>query len=179
MRAAVERYDGIAQSFHWVVVALVLAQYATKWLPPGLVAMTENQMDAWHGAIGPVILLVTLLRLAWRLWHPPPPPPPDLAAPLRMLSRGTHWLFYIILLVLPLLGWVAASGYGAEVSLLKAVPLPAIVARDKGLAESVGSIHGALAWILLGVIVLHVCGALHHALIKRDDVLRRMVPGRR
>jgi len=80
--------------------------------------------------------------------------------------------------VLPVLGWVAASGYGAGVTLLRLVPLPALVSQDRSLAKSVGSLHGALAWALLGVIALHVSGALYHALVKQDGVVRRMVPGR-
>lgn len=173
MSAGVSRYNGVAQSFHWLVVA----QYATKWLPGGTFSLSEDQWNVWHDAIGPTILLVMLLRLVWRLTHPVPPPPSDLSAPLRLLSRATHWLFYGILIVLPVLGWIAASGYGAGVSLLKLVPLPALVPKSKDLAESVGGVHATLAWVLLGVIVLHVSGALYHALVKRDGVVRRMVPG--
>ncbi len=177
MSPAAERYDGVAQSFHWVVVLLVVAQYATKWLPAGFASMSEGQLNAWHLAIGPAILLLMLLRLAWRLTHHTLPPPSNLTAPLQLLSRTTHWLFYALLVVLPVLGWIAASGYGANVTLLRLVPLPALVGQDKSLAESVGSVHGALAWTLLVVIALHVSGALYHALVKQDGVMQRMVPG--
>jgi len=155
VRAGADRYDGVAQSFHWVVVLLV---------------------NAWHLAIGPTVLLLMLLRLLWRLTHRTPAPPSDLPRSLRLLSRATHWLFYAALIVLPVLGWIAASGYGARVTLLRLVPLPALIAPDKSLAESVGSIHGALAWALLAVIALHVSGALYHALVKRDGVVGRMLP---
>ncbi len=96
-----------------MVVLLVIAQYATKWLPAGFASLSEGRLNAWHLAIGPAILLLMLLRLAWRLTHHTPQPPSDLPVPLRLLSRGTHWLFYAILVVLPALGWIAASGYGA------------------------------------------------------------------
>jgi cytochrome b561 len=177
MREGSDRYDGVAQSFHWLVVLLVIAQYATKWLPAGFASMSEDQLNAWHLAIGPTILLLMLLRLAWRLTHDTPPPPSDLSTPLQLLSRTTHWLFYALLIVLPVLGWIAASGYGAKVTLLRLVPLPGLIGQDKSLAENVGSVHGALAWALLVVIALHVSGALYHALVKRDGVMRRMVPG--
>ena len=173
-----DRYDGVAQSFHWLVVLAVVLQYATKWLPAGA-PLSERQLNAWHLAIGPTILLLMLLRLAWRLTHHTPAPPSDLPRSLQLVSRGTHWLFYAILIVLPVLGWVAASGYGAPVTLLRLVPLPALIAPDKGLAESVGSVHGVLAWALLAVIALHVSGALFHALVKRDGVVGRMLPGAR
>ena len=78
--------------------------------------------------------------------------------------------------MLPVLGWIAASGFGAQVTLLRLVPLPALIAPDKSLADSVGSVHGALAWALLAVIALHVSGALYHALVKQDGVIGRMFP---
>lgn len=170
------RYDAVAQLFHWTVVALVLLQYATKWVAVGFASLTERQLNAWHLAVGPTILALMLLRLAWRLTHRTPPPPSDLPASLRLLSRATHWLFYAVLIVLPILGWVAASGYGATPTLLGIVPLPALVAQNKALGETVGSVHGALALALLAVIALHVSGALYHALVKRDGVVGRMLP---
>lgn len=104
MRQPVDRYDGVAQFFHWLVVLLIVAQYTTKWLPDGFASLSDKQLNAWHLAIGPTILLLMLLRLAWRLTHHVPAPPSDLARPLQVLSRATHWLFYAILIVLPVLG---------------------------------------------------------------------------
>ena len=171
-----DRYDGVAKTFHWVVVVLVVVQYATKWLPGGFASLSEGQLNGWHLAVGPAILLLMLFRLAWRLTHRTPPPPSDLPRSLQLLSRSTHWLFYGILVVLPVLGWVAASGYGATPTLLGVIPLPALIAKDKSLAETIGSIHGALAWALLVIIALHVSGALYHAVVKRDGVIGRMLP---
>ena len=171
------RYDAVAKLFHWSVVALLALQYLTKWVPPKAFPWaSEGALNAWHLAVGPTILLLMLLRLAWRLTHRPPPPPADLPAGLQWLSRATHWLFYAILIVLPVLGWMAASGYGATAYLAGLVPLPDLVAQDKPLAETLGSIHGALAWTLLALIALHVSGALYHAVVKRDRVLQRMLP---
>lgn len=97
---------------------------------------------AWHLSLGPTILLITLLRLAWRLTHPPPAPPGDLPMALRLISRVTHWLFYVVLIMLPVLGWVAASVYGAKVYLFGVVPLPSIAAKNDALGEfmAVGSL---------------------------------------
>ncbi len=171
-------YDPVAQMFHWLVVALLVVQYATELVLPYLLPKTaEDGLVAWHLSVGPTILLVMLLRLAWRLTHPPPPPPADLPPALRLLSRATHWLFYAILILLPLLGWTAASAFGARVYLLGLIPLPALVAQNKPLAETVGGVHGAVALALLALIALHIAGALYHALIKRDGVVRRMLPG--
>ena len=98
LRQAIDRDDAVAQSFHWLVVLLVVAQYATKWLPGGFASLSEKQLNAWHLAVGPTILLLMLLRLAWRLTHHTPAPPSDLPQPLQVVSRTTHWLFYAVLL---------------------------------------------------------------------------------
>ena len=172
-------YDPVAQAFHWLVVALLAAQFSTEFALPYLLPKSaEDGIAAWHLALGPTILLLMLLRLAWRLGHTPPPPPADLPPALRLLSRATHWLFYAVLVVLPLLGWAAASAYGARAYLLGFIQLPAIVAKDKALGETLGQVHGAVALALLALIALHVSGALYHALVKHDGVLRRMLPAR-
>ena len=171
------RYDGVAQLFHWSIVALLLLQYLTKWISPGTFAWaSEGLLNAWHLGVGPTILALMLLRFAWRLTHSPPPPPADLPPALQWLSRATHLAFYGILVSLPILGWIAANGYGAKATLAGLVPLPDLVTTDKPLAETIGGVHGTLAWTLLAIIVLHVSGALYHALVKRDRVLQRMLP---
>jgi len=173
-----QHYDPVAQAFHWLIVALLVVQYSTELVLPYILPKTaEDGLAAWHLSVGPTILLLMLLRLAWRLTHPPPPPPTDLPPMLRLLSRVTHWLFYVVLIVLPLLGWTAASAYGATPHLLGLIPLPALVAPNKPLAEAVGNAHGILALALLALIALHIAGALYHALVKRDGVMQRMLPG--
>ncbi len=170
-----QAYDGIAQAFHWIIVALLVVQYFTEWAPKSLGGGSDALTD-WHLAIGPTILLVMLLRLLWRLTHRPPPPPTDLPVALRLLSRATHYAFYAILIVLPLLGWTAASGFGVTPYLLGYIPLPALIAKNKSLADTIGDVHGTLALALLAVIALHVAGALYHRLVKHDGVLQRMLP---
>lgn len=167
-------YDPVARAFHWLVVALLLAQYLTELLPLVLPASYEDAFVGWHVSIGPTILLLMLLRLGWRLANPAPAAPRDLPPVLQVVSRATHWLFYAVLIVLPTLGWIAASAYGLTATLFGFIPLPALVARNQALGERIGDVHGTIAWALLALIALHVAGALYHAVIKRDGVLQRM-----
>lgn len=171
-------YDPVARAFHWLVVAMVAAQLVIALvLPSVLPASAENAITAWHLSLGSTILLVMLLRLVWRLTHTPPPAPVDLPPALRLLARATHWAFYAALIVLPLLGWTAANAYGATPYLLGFIPLPALVSPDKALGETIGAVHATVALLLTGLIALHVAGALYHALVKRDGVMGRMLPG--
>lgn len=177
-RAALEQpYDLGSRIFHWLVAALVTMQIVIALLMP--LVLPESARDtitAWHLAVGSTVLLVMLMRLGWRLTHPMPPAPMDLPPALRLLARGTHWAFYGVLILLPVLGWVAANAYGATPRLLGLVPLPRLVAPDKPFAETVGAVHKTVALLLLVLVVLHISGALYHALVKRDGVIRRMLP---
>ena len=172
------RYGAVARAFHWLVVALLLAQYVIALLLPRVLPKSsEDSVAAWHFAVGSTILLAMALRLAWRATHRPPPPPADLSAALRLVSRLTHGLLYFGLILQPVLGWTAASAYGATPYLLGVVPLPRLVGKDVPFGEAVGAVHGTVGVVLLGLIALHVGGALFHGVVKRDGVMRRMLAG--
>ncbi len=173
------RYDAVARFFHWAVVVLLAMQYVIALaLPRLLPAASQDAVTAWHLSVGSTILLVALARLGWRLTRAAvPPPPSDLPPALRVLSRATHWALYALLVAQPLLGWSAASAYGATVRLAGVVPLPALVRPDEALGGAIGQVHGTVALVLAAVIALHVSGAMYHLLVKRDGVVRRMLPG--
>lgn len=173
------RYDGVARAFHWLIVAMLVVQYSVALLLASILPKSaEDTLVAWHFSMGSSVCVVMLARLAWRLTHPPPPPPTDLPPGLRLLSRATHWTFYAVFIVLPVLGWAAASAHGARVKLAGLIPLPLLVPKDDPFGKAMQTVHPAIAITLLAVIALHVAGALYHAVIKRDGVLRRMLPGR-
>ena len=155
-----QRYDRVAQGFHWLILALLIAQFSLAWTMPDITKDTpDTGLVAWHLSVGSTILLVMLLRLAWRLTHTPPPPPRDIPVALQILSRLTHWLLYGILIVLPVLGWINASSRGYPVLLFGAIPLPQLVPTGDPFGHAMGGIHATVALVLLGVVALHVMGA--------------------
>jgi cytochrome b561 len=170
------RYTLPVRLFHWVIVVLVVAQFAVAWTMPEIERDTRPvDLVAWHLAIGAAILAVALLRLVWRLSHKAAPPPLTLPPALQRLSRGVHFLLYALLVLLPLMGWANASARGWSVTLFGVIPLPALVAKGSPLGRQMGDIHGTTAIIFLVVIGLHVAGALYHALVLRDRTLQRMI----
>jgi cytochrome b561 len=170
------RYDGVAKTLHWLIVLLVLVQFGTKLLTPQNSSLTEAELNAWHLAIGPSILAVMLLRLLWRLTHRYPAPPRDLPPPLRLLAAATHWGLYVVPIALTLLGWLSASAYGVTPYLFGVIPLPTLLPTNDATGAAIGRVHWGCALVLLGLIGMHVGGALYHALIKRDGVFSRMLP---
>lgn len=171
------RYDGVARAFHWLVVAMIVVQYSVALLLASFLPKSaEDSLAAWHFSMGSSVCVVMLARLAWRLTHRPPPPPADLSPGLRLLSRATHWAFYAVFIVLPVLGWAAASADGQQVKLAGLIPLPPL--KDNPFGKVMQTVHPTIAVTMLAIITLHVAGALYHALVKRDGVLQRMLPGR-
>ena len=171
------KYNIVAQALHWLVLLLLIAQFAVAWTMPDITKTTPDAgLVAWHLSIGLSILLVMALRLAWRLTHRPPAAPRDLPPVLRALSRLTHGLLYATLIVLPLLGWANASSRGYPAKLFGVITLPALVPTGDAFGHTLGGVHGTLALVLLGLLALHVAGALYHLVVLRDDTVQRMLP---
>ena len=170
-----QTYDPIARAFHWLTALLILLQLVAGWLMPHIRNdMATTRWINWHFSVGPFILLVMTLRLAWRLTHRVAPP--VLERWEHLLSRVTHILLYVLVFVMTILGWIAANAHGFAVYLL-GIKLPALAPSHAEWGHEAGDIHNALVWVLLGLIGLHVAGALYHRFVRKDAVLARMLPG--
>jgi len=128
-----------------------------------------------HESIGVTIWIVTLARLGWRLGHPVPPLPADLPRALRIAARANHTAFYLWLLTMPVVGFVATNAWGFPLRWFGLIPLPDPVGKNVPLAEALTTIHQMMAWILIAMIILHVGAALWHQFIRRDGTLRKML----
>lgn len=175
MNTSETRYSGGAILLHWLIAALLLANV--------VIAFTMEDargLMPLHKSIGITVLLLTLVRIGWRLTHAAPPLPESLASWERTAARITHAGFYLLLLVMPLLGWAASSsgsrGTGALFGVIPWFDLP--IAKSHELHEAMGEAHELAAYLTIALIVLHVAGALKHHFIDRDGTLSRMLPGR-
>ncbi len=173
-----DRYGLVAQTFHWLIVVLILVQYQmgriAEDLPQGfdkLVLMSR------HKSLGITILALALLRLLWRLHNKPPPPPPGLHLLLRMFGRLTHVMLYALLFALPVTGWLTSSAANSAVSWWGWVVLPDLVGPSEANFERFGEWHLALTRVLVIVVSVHAAAAIVHHFFFKDNVLRRMLPG--
>jgi cytochrome b561 len=168
-------YDAVARLLHWLVVVLIVAQFLIGWTMPDVRHDTPTVgLIAWHLGVGATLLGVMVFRVLWRLTHRPPPD--HLAPILRLASRITHSLLYLTLLAVPLLGWANASSRGWSVKLFGLLKLPPLTPTGSTLGHAMGDIHSVMAWILFGLICMHVMAAMFHRLILKDETLQRMLP---
>ena len=177
-------YSAAARHFHWATAAAVLVM-----LPLGF-AMTYrgNTLDIWdgltdalfstHKLIGFLLIWLVAGRLAYRLLRGAPPDEPSLLWWQKAASHLVHWLLYGLLLIVPLVGWIGVSLY-PSLTLFGLFDLPRLAAPNQPLAENVLRVHGKLAILTALLVGGHISAALYHHLIRKDGVLRRMLPGLR
>ena len=180
------RYSTMAIVLHWAIAAAIVLQIVLSSRMGGPHTPTSFAVTQLHKSIGITILLLSLVRLGWRLAHPPAPLPTTMARWERELSRVVHVGFYLIMIGMPLTGWITVSATRVELPTLLygTVPWPNLPFHDLAPAarktwHTIGETgHGLIAKVIYVLLALHVAGALKHQLFSRDEpVLARMAPG--
>ncbi len=173
------RYDGVAQALHWVVVVLIVTAFGVGLWMVDLPLLQRLRVVPLHKSIGVVIFFLVVVRLAWRWTHPAPALPYSMPAWERHAARVTHWLLYVLMIAVPLSGWLMSGALGIATVPFGLARLPDLIARDRELGETLKIVHFALNKTLLALIAMHAAAALKHYFVDRDGVLERMLPSRR
>lgn len=180
LRNAIDSWGAVAKLLHWsmallLVGQLVLGALAFAWpLSP-----TKLYLFIWHKSLGLTLLLLVVMRLAWRLSNPTPRLPPTLPGWQRLASRISHLSLYACLIALPVTGWIINSASNIPLKVFWLFRLPAITEPDKALAQTMKWGHRGLVVVFLLLLAIHIGAALHHHFVRHDEVLKRMLPGKR
>lgn len=168
------RYTLNAMVLHWIMALLIFVAAPLGWYAHELgFSPLKLQLISYHKWLGVTILLLWVVRVLWRLTHRPPP----LLMPnwQRYAAHAVHGLIYVLLLAIPLSGWLMSSAKGIPVVYFGLWQLPDLI-DNKELADIFKALHQGLNAGLLGLIVLHIAAVLKHQLIEKDAILRRMLP---
>ena len=180
------RYATVAIALHWLIALAIAVQVSLAWRFGDAHTPLAFALLQLHKSIGISILVLSIIRLGWRLTNPPPPEPPGLARWERVAAVTVHWAFYVIMIGMPLTGWLMVSTSRTLIPtvLFWTVPWPnipgteALAPAAKSLAHAIGQNgHGLLAYGFYGLFVLHVAGALKHQMEGHKE-LQRMGVGR-
>jgi cytochrome b561 len=156
-------YDGFSKLLHWSIAVLVLVQFATGWTWGNFERGTDPRFYLFrtHLISGYAILALALIRVLWRSVHGFRALPDGMSPPTALIARGTHLLLYGAILVQPIIGIVVTTAFG------------------KSLGRLPNTVHITLAYVIFGLVVLHILGALWHHFVRRDGLLHRMLPAGR
>ena len=175
-------YSVPARKFHWWMALLIVFM-----IPLGeIMQYRGNELNIWdnltntmystHKLVGMIVLVLAVLRLVYRVRHGAPPDEPTLEWWQKVGSHLTHWGIYGLLFAIPLTGWLGVSLYGAR-DVFGLFSLPPLAAQNQNAAKFVFFLHETFVKLLILALIAHVGAALYHHFIRKDGVLRRMLPG--
>lgn len=175
------RYDNVAILFHWLIALLIVANIGLAW---SLDSFDHNSPEhdrllTTHKSIGATILVLAILRLAWRWARPAPPLPDALPDWQRRIAKATHWALYALLFIMPLTGLIDAAAFSEPVHYFFLFDLPPLIGHNEPFGHAAFAVHKVGALALYALLLIHAAAALYHHYIRKDDTLRRILPGAR
>lgn len=180
------RYSSVAIALHWIIALLIIGLLAVgKWMT-SLPETDPLRFEAtqWHKSFGILVLALSVLRVLWRLGHRPPALPAGMKGWEKFASGATHFAFYLLMLGVPLSGWlmVSASPLNLSTALFNVLPVPHLPTEFIGvekavLAEQMLELHFWLSSAMMALAILHVLAALRHQFILKDNLIARMIIG--
>jgi cytochrome b561 len=175
------RYGGGAMALHWLITILTITVVTLGLMIPEAPRGDSSRplILLVHRSVGLTILAAMVVRGAWRAVRPPPPLPSSVSPIEARLAHATHGALYLVLLAMPILGYLNAAAAGHAVSLFGIVAIPPLIGENERLAQIAIALHLVGQYALYGLLALHVGAALMHGIVWRDGVFSRMLPGRR
>lgn len=171
------RYNNVAVSLHWLVALLILAAFPLGLYMSDLVlSPIKLKLYSYHKWIGITVLTLVLVRLLWRMVTRIPELPNSMKFWEKTAANVMHYVLYVMMLLVPLTGWLMSSAKGFQTVWFGVLPLPDLVGKDKALGDLLKDWHENLNYLLLALVVIHVAAALKHQFVTRDGLLARMMP---
>ena len=172
------KFGIVAKTLHCLVAVLIIAAWGVGSYMMSLPddASAKFKLFDLHKSVGMVILMLVVIRLAWRLYAGVPKFLGK-SRILELVAHTVHYLLYAFMFIQPLSGWAMSSAAGYNPTLFGLFTFPGLVEKDPNMVATYVNIHNTSAYILLGLFILHVTGALVHHFIFKDNTLRRMTTG--
>jgi len=176
MRGTQKRFNPLQRLLHWLMAVCILAMLFIGVGMLSTIAPTYLTLVSIHKSLGASILILALIRLAVRLRYGAPALPADLPAPMKLAAQLSHYALYALMIGLPLLGWMMLSAAQYPVVVFGGIRLPPILGASASLHSLLWAAHRTLALALFALVLLHICAALFHAVVRRDGVFSAMSP---
>jgi cytochrome b561 len=171
------RYTRTAVALHWLMALLLIGLFGVGIYMSDLPLSPQKlKIYSWHKWAGITAFLLVAIRLAWRAGHRPPALPAGMPAWQKTASHALHHLMYLLMVAIPVSGWLMSSAKGFQTVYFGVLPLPNLLSKNKELGELLATVHASLNFTMAALVVAHIGAAVKHHLLDRDDVLARMLP---
>ena len=173
------QYTTTAKFLHWLMALALTAVFALGIYMHDLpFSPMKLKLYSWHKWAGVCLFALIFIRLAWRVAHRPPALPEHMKGLERLIAHGGHHLLYLLMILIPLSGWLMSSAKGFQTVLFGVLPLPDLLEKNEALGELLQQLHMGLNLFFALVVIGHAAAAIKHHFIDKDDVLTRMLPSR-
>jgi cytochrome b561 len=173
------RYNAPAMFLHWLMALLLISLFGIGLYMADLpLSPWKLKIYSWHKWLGVSAFLLVLLRLVWRFRHRQPQLPITTSPLMRTAAHIGHAALYLLMVIVPLSGWLMSSAKGFQTVYFGVLPIPDLLAKDPSLGELLQETHEILNYLFIGLVLIHLAAALKHQFIDKDNVLARMLPGR-
>ena len=170
-------YTKTAKALHWLMAILFFGLLALGFYMPDLPLSPEKlKLYSWHKWAGVTAFLLVWLRLFWRVTHRPPALPVSMPKIMQLAAHAGHLLLYVLMIAIPLSGWLMSSAKGFQTVWFGVLPIPDLLEKNKELGDLLKNVHASLNLLFVAVIAGHIGAALKHHFIDKDDILKRMLP---
>jgi cytochrome b561 len=170
-------FDRTTRLMHWLTAGLMLLVFVLAFSIDRAPSRASHTVFLQlHRSVGITIWALTLVRLIWRHFAKYPDWPSDMPGTMRVAAKASEYALYALLLAQPILGILQTSAHGDHVDLFFLRQLPALIEKNRPLAQQLLTVHKSIGFLLLSLITLHVSAALFHHLWRRDDTLTAMLP---
>lgn len=172
-----KKYTSTAIALHWLMAAAILGAFSLGLYMEALPLSPDKlRLYSWHKWAGVSIFALLLVRVAWRLAHRPPALPAHMGRGEQLVAHAGHGLLYLLMLAVPLSGWLMSSAKGIQTVLFGVLPIPDLLEKNRELGDLLQTLHWGLNMLLAATVIGHTAAALKHHFVDRDDVLTRMLP---
>lgn len=173
-------YGSVAKTFHWIIAILIIGMLIFGFILVNLKNTNPHRemLIGLHKSIGLTILLLVILRLFWRWINIQPPLPITVPFWEQMLAKSAHFFLYILIFLMIFSGWSLSSFGGHPVKFWNLIDVTLPVAKNQTISSAAFTAHQVIAWVIIGIVSFHILGALKNHFIDKNQVLRRMLPGK-
>ena len=183
----IRRYSASARWFHWLTALLMFAIIPLGWMFAEFKTEPDGKFHAYfpgtpagyasvHKTLGLLVLALVVVRLIYRLANRPPALPGRVSMFEAVLAHATHWMLYVVLLVMPISGYIMSSGGNHPISIFGLFDFPKLPGISKPVEKSAAVVHLTVQFAVYALVALHVAAVCWHLFVRRDDLLGRMLP---